>query len=372
MGANLETVLDAALAKGIPGISAAVATSRGVVWAGTAGVADVQSGEPLRADMLLGIGSITKTFVAVVILQMVEEGRLRLTDTAAAILGSVVKGVPNADQATVQQLLNHTGGVTSWEDDPVWIREGRGASLTVERVWGKEDPLAYVKGHAPLAAPGAKFAYSNTGYTLLGLILERVADADAVSEIRRRILDPLELQDIYLEGFEPVPLHRLPRRYHWATAEFHRAAGVHTSFPEVRPGLIDASSPNLSVEWTAGGMLATARDLVRYGVGLRNGRLLNPASMALMTSWLPVGNGIHIGHNLFRKEYPGGLAVIGHDGGVLGFSASLYWIEGADAVVAVLCNVGSMHSGEVAGTPRLIGKEPELIQAALRIARASH
>jgi D-alanyl-D-alanine carboxypeptidase len=360
-----QNVLDAAVARGLPGVTAAIATRSGVVWKGAAGVADIKSGGRMHPDMLLGIGSITKTFVAVVILQLVEEGRLSLNDTAARILGDAVKGVANADEAAITHLLNHFGGVPSWEDDPVWIREGRGAALEVSHIWGKAQTLPYIKGHAPICTPGEKFSYSNTNYTLLGLIIEKITGRDVVSEVHCRILAPLGLQSIYLEGFEPVPEQQLPRRYHWATDTFRAVAGVNAAFPEVRSGMVDASASNLSVEWAAGGMVATAQDLALYGVALRDGRLLNPDSMALMTTWLPIGEGLYMGHNVFRKEYPGGLAAIGHDGGVLGFTASLYWIEGADAVVAAMTNVGSMHAGEtLSGRP---ARDPAFIEAALRI-----
>ena len=117
---QLQALLDEAVSAGIPGISAAVATHDSVVWVGVAGKADLQTGAPVRPDMLFGVGSITKTFVAVVILQLAEEGRLDLNATAASLLGPAVEGIPNAKRATLAQLLNHTGGVPSWEDEPVW------------------------------------------------------------------------------------------------------------------------------------------------------------------------------------------------------------------------------------------------------------
>jgi D-alanyl-D-alanine carboxypeptidase len=147
---------------------------------------------------------------------------------------------------------------------------------------------------------------------------------------------------------------------------------VNAAFPEVRPGVIDTSRSNLSVEWTAGGMVAT-RDLARYGVALRDGRLLKPRSMAIMTEWFPVtewyepGVRTQVGHNVFRVEYPG-LVVIGHDGDVLGFTGCLYWVEGADVVVSVVCNVGSMHSGEAPSVAYSVGKRREFIERAKRVA----
>lgn len=123
--ADLQLLLDSAVQEGLPGVSAAVATRRGVVWIGVAGDADLEVGAPVHPDMLFGIGSISKVFVATVVLQLAEEGEIALSSTVESILGASVAGVPNAGTA---QLLNHTSGIPSWEDDPAWIREGRGGA----------------------------------------------------------------------------------------------------------------------------------------------------------------------------------------------------------------------------------------------------
>lgn len=365
---ELQRLIEEGVANGIPGISAAVATRDGVVWSGVAGLADLQSDIPVQPNMLFGIGSITKTFFAVVILQLVEEGRLNLGATSASILGPAVDGIPNADKATIAQLLNHTSGVPSWEDDPIWISDGRGTTLDAGHIWGKAETLQYIKGHKPLFAPGEAYSYANTNFTLLGMIIEEVTGKEAVDEIHLRVLDELSLEDIHLEGFEPVPPEQLPHRYHWATPAFRRNAGVNAAFSEVRPNLIDASSSNLSVEWTAGGMVASARDLALYGAALRDGQLLKPESMVFLTEWFPVSDNEQVGHNIFRNEYPDGPALIGHDGSVLGFTGSLYWVEGADVVVAVVCNVGTVHSGKVPGSAWSVAKSREFIDLAIKAA----
>ena len=114
--------------------------------------------------------------------------------------------------------------------------------------------------------------------------------------------------------------------------------------------------------------MATARDLALYAVALRDGRLLSSQSMEFMTEWSPADEGWQVGHNLFRHQYPDGLVVVGHDGDVLGFSAALYWVEDTDTVVAVLCNVGSMHSGKVPGTAYSVLEKREFIDLAVRVA----
>ena len=366
---ELQSLLDAAVTAGMPGISAAIATSNGIVWTGTSGMANIQNGDPIAPEMLFGIGSITKTFVNVVILQLAEEGHLDLDATPANVLGEAVAGIPNADKATVSQLLNHTGGIPSWEDDPLWIREGRGDALKPAEIWGKTQTLPYITGHDPLFPPGEKHSYANTNYTLLGMIIEKVTGNEAVDEIHSRILEPLGLRDIHLEGFEDVPASQLPHRYHWATPEFRADAGVNAVFDDVRPGLIDATGSNLSVEWTAGGMVASAVDLVMYGKALRDGQLLKPESMAFMMDWFPIREGRWVGHNVFKSQYADGLVTIGHSGDVLGFNGALYWVEGEDVVVAVLGNVGAMHSGPVPITAAGVARNREFTDAALSLTR---
>ncbi|MBC8155691.1 MAG: beta-lactamase family protein [Bacteroidetes bacterium] len=366
--AELQKIVD----QGVPGISAAIATSQGVIWTGVAGCSNVVTRQPLHEANLLGIGSITKTFVAVVILQLVEEGKLSLNHTAQDVLGGMVQYIPNANQATLAQLMNHTGGVPSWEDDSLWIRQGRGRDLDPQRHWGKLETLAYVRGHAALNAPGHQFNYANTNYTLLGLAIEKVTGQDVAHEIRTRICQPLGLAETFLEGFELEPRRRLARRYHFATAEFCRTAGVAAGFPEVQPGLVDVSSSNLSVEWTAGGVVTTARDLATFALALRTGPLLKAASRTFMQTWESAGAQWQVGHGLFRDQRFGPQVLVGHDGGVLGFTASFFWVEGTDAVIVLLANVGVMHAGKVPVNLLRAAKGSAFTELALQFAAQSN
>lgn len=348
--ATPDRALEQGIAGGIPGISAAIATRDGIVWSGVAGMSDKARDIPIRKDHLFGIGSITKTFAAVVILQLAEEKKLDLNSTPAALLGDAVADIPNADRATLLQLLNHTSGIYSWEDDAEWIRQGRGAEMDVSRHWGKADTLAYIKSakHAPTNAPGAAYSYSNSNHTILGLIIEKVTGNTAEAEIRSRILRPLGLKNIYMDGFEAVPKDRIAGNYHFATDEFVKTAGVNAAFPEIAPEVIETSKANLSVEWTAGGLVSTARDLALYARALRDGKLLKPASMAILKDLSPFG----YGHSLSTLKGTPEL-IYGHSGGVLGFSAAMYWQADKDLVMVVLMNIGTMHSGEE-GNPALV------------------
>lgn len=367
---QLQAELDKAIAQGVPGVSAAIATRDGVIWTGAAGFADIKAKTPLTTDHLFGIGSITKVFVATVIMQLAQEGRLDLNRTAADILGpEVTKGLANADRATLAQLLNHTGGIPSWEDDPRWIRAGRGNKLKPTHLWGKTETLDYVRGseHPALNEPGAKFNYANTNYTLLGLVIEKVTGQTAEAEIRRRVLKPLRLRDTFLEGFEEFDTTRLPHRYHYLTPAFSNTAGVARSFKRVRPNLFDATGSNLSVEWTAGGLVSTPSDLALFGLALRDARIVSPASRKFMMEWTLAWKGAEVGHGLFRMGNAAG-TLIGHDGGVLGFTSSFFWAEAGDAIVAITSNVGVMHVGSALPSAGTIAHQSDFAKLALRFA----
>jgi D-alanyl-D-alanine carboxypeptidase len=369
---TLRAELAKGLAKGLPSISVSIATRQGVIWSGAVGYADLVTHSRAHPGYLYGVGSITKMFVACVIEQLVDEGRLSLDATVPKLLGNqIVAGIPNADRATVRELLDHTSGVPSWEFDPEWIRHGRGAALEVDRIWGKEEALDYLRSGRDKATnePGQGYGYSNTNYTLLGLIIEQVTGHEAVAEIHHRILAPLGLLDIHFEGFEPIDIGRVPSRYHFGTAQFLRDAGLNPTFQRVSPQLIDVSRSNLSTEWTAGAVVATMHDLAIFARALRDGLVVRPAALARMLKFRPTDDKDEdMGQGLALDRY-GNEQLIGYTGNVLGFGAAVGWVPGDDVVIALATNVGAMHSGESAYYPEKLLKETRVIQAARALAR---
>jgi D-alanyl-D-alanine carboxypeptidase len=333
---------------GFVSLSVAIATSCGIVWTGAAGESDLVKHIPASPRNIYGIGSISKTFVAIVVLKLVEDGKLRLDQTPAEILDpKILRGIPNAATATLQDLMNHTSGIPSWEDDPRWIREARGSDYDPTRQWSGVADLDFIRGSAALWAPGEKYAYANTNYTILGLIVEKVTGHSLAFEIRSRILNPLRLSNTYLEGYEKIPELRVAHRYHYATSEYERRAGLSPLFPRVNSDLIDVSASRLTPEWAAGGIVTTASDLARFALALRDGRLLEPESLRFMMQWTPSEEGQEVGHGLFRVTRSPNLHSIGHNGAVLGFSADMDWVEEGDAVIVSLSNAGSIDSGKV-------------------------
>lgn len=376
--ADAEQALRAELSKGLdhglPSISAAIATRQGVIWTGAVGYAELEKKSRAHEAHLYGIGSITKTFVACVIHQLADEGRLSLDATPLEILGEAAVGdIPNANRASIRHLLSHTSGIPTWEFDPEWIRRGRGSQMDIDHVWGKAETLRYIRGtrHKATNEPGASYAYSNSNHTILGLIIEKVTGEDASQVIRQRVLSPLGLTQIKLEGFEPIDPLRLPARYHFASADFLRDAGMHSSFRKVSERLIDVSRSNLSTEWTAGGMVASAHDLAEYALALRDGAILGPAAMKRMLAFRNTGEGsAEVSEGLFRQRY-GNEVVIGHNGDVLGFGASLGWLEGEDLIIVLLTNAGTMHVGEDGYSPSRLLRETDFIRRAKELALTS-
>jgi D-alanyl-D-alanine carboxypeptidase len=348
----LEQALVVGIASGIPGIAVAIGVGDSVAWAGTAGYSDVLRRVPVDIDDRFGVGSITKTFVATVILQLVEEGKLDLEKTPQDYLDlEIVRAVPNTGRATLRQLLNHQSGIPTWEFQEDWIRVGRGDQMELGYVWGKTETLEYCTGDLLPATnePGERYSYSNTNYTLLGLIIEAVTGNDAAAEIRSRILKPLGLENTFLESFEEVPGGYV-HHYHYATPRFQEVAGVHRGFPEIRPYLVESTAGNLSPEWTAGGIVTSASDLVRWAQALRDGDSLGPEMHREMLTYYPPqeprrGRSRYLQGIARTEDYYQGYTILGHGGGTLGFTAGMYWLEDTDIVVVMLANVGGMHSG---------------------------
>ena len=374
--ARLDHLLEE-LAGHVPGVAAAVATPRGIAWSGAAGWSNLEARRPMRPDELFGIGSITKTFVSVILHQLASEGRVELDAAPASYLGDELDGIANVEDATLYQLMNHTSGIPSWEDQLDWQRDGRGETLDPVRLWGKTDTLAYIVGKPALFPPGARYSYSNSNFTILGRVIEVVTGNDIVDEIEARIRRPAGLEHIYLEGFEPVPASKLATRYHFDTRSFRESAGINPAFRKIDDTYIDVSATNLSVEWAAGGMVANATDLARYAIAIFDGTLLDARSLARLQTFRLTkelqGAGrdnqplSETGYGVFRRRI-GEHVVMGHGGDVLGYSAWLYYVPEHRIALAVLANAGTMHAGPDVGAGSVILGDGRFIDAAIAAA----
>ncbi|MEE6261189.1 serine hydrolase domain-containing protein [Plantactinospora sonchi] len=341
--AGLRAITDA----GMPGVFAEVRDGR-ATWRGAAGVADVTTGRPMMPHFQHRIGSITKTFVATALLQLVGERRLSLDAPLRRYLPEfATAGV------TVRMLLNHTSGINDYDHVVFGTVEG------IERYQRETiTPVELVRiglSQPPTNAPGERHVYSNTNYILAGLLLERITGRSAEREIGRRILRPLRLRQTYFPGTD------------------RRIDGPHAGgyVPWVDGTLRDFSVYNMSWAWTAGALVSTTADLNRFFRGLLGGELLRPAELAEMRRTVVVDpthpDAAGYGLGLMGLTTLGGHSW-GHDGVVLGhqtislhspdgrrqasvaLNATHYWVPGQpDPIGAALFDFLAVALGTPSG-----------------------
>jgi D-alanyl-D-alanine carboxypeptidase len=329
--AMTKTEVDALLAGGVehglPGIVLAVAHDGKMLYSGAAGVASLETKTPLKETDRFRIYSIAKTFTATVVLQPIDEGTLAFDDTVARWLDDpAVAKIPNVDTVTVRQLLTHTSGIFDYADDQessFWLDAFLGPNADWAKVWTIDELLAYADAahHPAYFAPGDAYHYPNTEYLLLGLIVEQAVGGPYRDELTRRILDPLGLKDTFLAEGGEMP------------------EGVVDGYQLVEDQLVSVSGRNLSWVWTAGGMVSTMADLLRFAPAVYSGELLSPESFKEMFTFLPADRPqLDEGMGLYQIESPSGL-LTGMDGVGPGFIASMMRLADGDVTVVALVNM---------------------------------
>nr|WP_079036949.1 serine hydrolase domain-containing protein [Streptomyces silaceus] len=307
----LQRDADALRDAGVTGVSVRLDTSHGSLTA-RSGVGDLDSGRPVPENGHLRLGSITKTFVATVVLQLVDEKRLTLDQTVEEILPGVVSGAGNDGRAiTVRDLLRHTSGLHDYTGD---VFPEQNAETYFANRWRGYRPaqlVAMAMRHAPDFTPGTDWAYSNTNYVLAGMIIEKVTGRAWEQQVQSRILRPLKLRHTRAPGVSPL----LPRPY---------AA----NYQQFAPGgpFIDTTIPYRPFDDGAdGSMTGTARDLNRFLSALSRGKLLKPATLAAMRTTVPVPDGhghpagTGDGLGLFSTPLSCGGGYLGHGGSGFGY-----------------------------------------------------
>lgn len=199
-----QAVLDKAVAAGEPGVQAYVRQGDRR-WFGDAGLSSVEDRRPMTGRERLRLASLTKMLTYAATMQLVEQGRIRLEDKAAALLApGTLAGVPHAREITVQQLLDHRSGLYNFNGstESGFFRDLYGDPNWGRRIWRPEQLIAYAKrpGNRPSGEPGGEFAYSSTGYAVLQLILERAQGAPLAQVYRRQLFDPLGMTGAGFEG----------------------------------------------------------------------------------------------------------------------------------------------------------------------------
>jgi D-alanyl-D-alanine carboxypeptidase len=305
---------------GAPGALAVVRTPSGVARA-ESGLARRRPRTPMAAGERFRVASITKTFVATVVLQLVAEQRLRLDDAVERWLPGLV---PNGRAITIRQLLAHTSGLTDYQDDARFVRAVLDHPL---RPWPPRRLVAVATAHEPVFAPGQGWSYSNTNYIVLGLVVETVTGATVEDEVQHRVVQPL--------GLTQTTFPRDPRI---RGRHAHGYIGSDT-LSRLR-SLVDATTAvTPSIGWAAGAIVSTGNDLTRFYAALLHGQLLPTPVLAAMKSSSP---GARYGLGLMVFDTSCGRAY-GHVGIAAGYRTVLYARPDGSRVAVVMINVDGTY-----------------------------
>ncbi|WP_329328781.1 serine hydrolase domain-containing protein [Streptomyces luteogriseus] len=319
----------AAVADGVPGVTVTVRRGHGT-WAATAGVGNLETGKPRSARDHYRIASITKTFVATVVLQLEAEGRLSLDDTVDTWLPGLVRGNDHdGRRITIRQLLNHTSGIFDYLQDPGFQQTYMTADGFMKHRFDEAAPeelLAIAMKNRPYFEPGASFAYSNTNYLLAARVIEKATGNDYGDEIDRRIIAPLHLTSTSV----PTTRVTLPRPGSRAYSKLARTDTGPT---------YDVTELNPRLAYGSGQMVSSSADLTRFYSALLGGRLLPPEQLKKMKT--TVGSSretSRYGLGLVDRKLTCGVHVWGHDGGISGSNSDAVTSENGWHSLAVNFN----------------------------------
>ena len=315
--AALQAAIDRARATfGLATLTVGLSVDGELGWSGVAGTAGAAGG-PLRGVYPFAVASVTKTFTAAIVLQLVEEGRIRLGSPITDYLPDVTV----ADGATVAQVMQHVSGVP---DLLAPLRTAMNANP--DRIWSAPEVLTAV-GPSHFV-PGTGFEYSNTNYVILGMLIERVTGHRYVDELRDRIIGPLGL----------------------SATSFALEPGA--------PYLFNASWA--SAFWTSASVYASAEDLVRWADALYGGFVLRPQILQRMLDFTPDGWGLGA-----ERLHVGELTGYGHSGLLRGYSTLMLRLAGERVTLVVM---GTTRQFDV---PELLTRSaggPSILDLALEIA----
>jgi D-alanyl-D-alanine carboxypeptidase len=341
----MQASLNLAVADGAPGALLRVEATDWE-WSGSAGALDRDGREALRPEAPFRAASVTKTVTATTVLALAEQGVLALDRQVGEVLPRATLALlPDAWGATPRHLIGHTSGLPDYfYSSQLPERLATNPTLPFEPV----DLLRLAASVGPPAfAPGAGFAYSDTGYVLAGLVVEQVTGMPLHGAYRQFVFDPLGMDATYLEGHEPARGGR-PACNLWGERDM---SGVTPTF-----------------DWAGGGLVTTSSDLAAFVRGLWSGRLLARESLDTMTSWNrrarfpPDGTpqyehyGLGIGSNTVA-----GVELIGHTGFWGSFA---YWAPAhAAALTGTVNSSGADRAPLVEAACRALREQPAAVDS---------
>ena len=305
----LNRELDTVMASNkIPGAVAGVWIPSQGTWLVAKGEADVQAGTPMKTSDKFRIASVTKTFTATMVLILADDGRLSLDDRLSKYLPEIA----NAENITIRQLLNHTSGIRDEDPTGAWAEYFAHTDRMLKRWTPMEVYQAYTGGEVQ-EEPG-EWEYSNAGYVVLGMVIEKVSETSVPDFCEAEITGPLGLENTYFpEGPE-------------ITGEY--AHGY--------DGSTDVTRMDMSWDFTAGAMISTASDLRVWSKSFATGELLSPEMLEQQNTFVDLpGREGNVKEGLGPEYLYGWL---GHAGANIGYQCEMWYYPEEDATIVVMMN----------------------------------
>src|SRR5438093_1696988 len=335
--ASLQKDADALVSAGAPGVVLLSRDGNRAISV-TSGLGEISTKTPIRANDRIRVASVAKTYTATVVLQLVGQGKLRLTDTVERWLPGLV---PHGDKIIIRQLLNHTSGLADFEYDPVVLAPYLAGDLS--NPWAPRKLVQIAVSHPPLFPPGTDESYSSTNYLLAGLIVEARTGNTLGRELNRRIFQPLHLRATSFPMTARMPG---PHAHGYLVIKKPPAADVTGLYP---------------FPWAAGAIISNASDTATFYRALLSGRLLSPTQLKAMQTTHAQKHfdipGQRYGLGLARYSTACG-TVWGHNGAFPGYYAYNFTSSNGErqAVLEVNADPTSVSKATLLNSIRLLAK----------------
>ncbi|MFF7079464.1 serine hydrolase domain-containing protein [Streptomyces lavendulae] len=340
----LQAALQNTLAAGAPGAMARISGVDGVQTK-TAGVRDKVSGAAMDTDARFRIGSVTKTFSSVVLLQLVAEKKIELDQP----VNHYLPGLLPDDRITVRHLMTHRSGLSDYTN-AMFNNTVPGFEAVRNKVFGYQELVQLSLNEPRTGEPGAAYSYSNTNFVVVGMLIEKATGNPVVKEYDRRIIKPLKLRNTsYVHPDTKIK-------------GLHANGYLHPD--EAGAPLVDSTEQTVSWAQSAGAMISSAADLNTFTSALVTGRLLPPQLLDQMLTMTPTDatNTRFYGLGLRRYDLSCGTSVYGHTGTVQGFYTYAFSTRDGKRSLAAMANTSNRGSANTAlgGTleAAFCGKKP--------------
>lgn len=312
IAAQLDAIVAPHFSADAPGAAVLVKKGDKVLLRKAYGLADVELGVPLRPEHIFRLGSVTKQFTSAAIMMLVDEGKLALGDDVRKYVPAYPK---KSATVTIEHLLTHTGGVPNYTEQPAFHKRSR-EDLSHDELLAtfKDVPLEFT--------PGEKFNYSNSGYYLLGMVIEKVSGKSYAQFLDERIWKPLGMTHSSYGDDDRIIRGRV--------------LGYERAGKEIR----NADMISMKLPFAAGSLVSSVDDMALWDRAIADGKLLSKASWARVftSAKLKDGSATHYGFGWVVGGSVQGHPTVWHNGGIPGFSTAILRMPDERVVVVVLCN----------------------------------